>query len=101
MSLVRPTLGALAACLLLSGCGQEADDAAMTAADHSDPLMSAALADQITAINTINAYAVNNTATVPVLNDYLKAGFLQVTASNLTEINTPKKRGPKPKAKDV
>lgn len=47
MSLVRSTLGALAACLLLSGCAQEVDDAAMTSADHSDPLMSAALADQI------------------------------------------------------
>lgn len=36
-----------AACLLLSACEQEADGAGSLVAEHTDPLMSAALADQI------------------------------------------------------
>jgi hypothetical protein len=48
--------------------------------------LSTKLADQITAINLINAYAATPTV-VPTVTDYAKAGFSQVTASNLAEIN--------------
>ncbi len=50
-------------------------------------VLSTKLAAQITAINKINAYAADNTKSVPAVSDYTDAGFSQVTASNLTEVN--------------
>jgi Bacterial Ig-like domain len=45
------------------------------------------LSDQITAVNTINAYAASNTTTQPTVADYNKAGLTQVTADNYAEVN--------------
>lgn len=47
MTVLRHPHLTLAACLLLCACGQDRDADVATPADHSDPLMTAALADQI------------------------------------------------------
>ncbi len=49
--------------------------------------LSTKLADQITAVNLINAYATLNTNPAPTFAVYNKAGFSQVDATNLAEIN--------------
>lgn len=47
MTVLRSAPLSLAALMLLSACGQDAGSDAAMAPDHSDPLMNAALADQI------------------------------------------------------
>jgi hypothetical protein len=49
--------------------------------------LSTKLGDQITAINLINAYAANNTNPAPTFADFNKAGFSQVDATSVAEIN--------------
>lgn len=50
-------------------------------------LVAAAISGQATSLAKITAYATSNSNTAPELNDYIGAGILNVTATNLADVN--------------